>query len=118
MRVLVASALCLSLAGCFSLTGPKPIPEWAMGPEAASVDEPQPKARRKPVAYRVPAVRTTVDIGTVVTQPAGLSRAALRAQTVVQADPADPPPYTAEWQAREDAADDRLLRSMNICRGC
>ena len=30
MRVFIALALCVPLAGCFSLTGPKPLPEWAM----------------------------------------------------------------------------------------
>jgi len=27
-------------------------------------------------------------------------------------------PFTPEWQAREDAFDNRLRRTMNICRGC
>jgi len=27
-------------------------------------------------------------------------------------------PFTPEWQAREDAFDARLRRTMNICRGC
>jgi hypothetical protein len=27
-------------------------------------------------------------------------------------------PFTPEWQAREDAFDKRLRRTMNICRGC
>jgi hypothetical protein len=33
--------------------------------------------------------------------------------------PAEPTAFSAEWQAREDARDVRLRRSMgNICRGC
>ena len=31
---------------------------------------------------------------------------------------ADLLPFTPEWQAREDALDERLRRTMNICRGC
>jgi hypothetical protein len=27
-------------------------------------------------------------------------------------------PFSTEWQAREDAFDNKVRRTMNICRGC
>ena len=52
MRVLVALALCVPLGGCFSLTGPKPLPEWAMNPQQQEANATQAKPRQCAVAQR------------------------------------------------------------------
>src|SRR3954471_19182021 len=61
MRFLLL-ALSLPLAGCFSVTGPKPVPEWAMNPQGGEAyAEPQPQ-RRSAVRQRAPEVaRETAD---------------------------------------------------------
>ena len=123
MRVLVALALCVPLAGCFSLTGPKPLPEWAMNPQQQEASAPQAKPRRA-VVHREPRqveVEVADRSGSVAVptqvQPAGLAKDGAqppRAST----QPRDVTAFSAEWKAREDAEDEKLRRSMNICRGC
>jgi len=133
MRILVVLALTMPLAGCFSLTAPKTIPEWAMSPQAEIAAEPRAKSRTV-AAVRRPAVQVVERTGTVSDaptnmQPAGLGSAVVRA--VVRAKPtalqppafaaqsSEPTAFSPEWQAREDARDGTLRRSMgNICRGC
>ena len=119
MRIVVALALCLPLAGCFSLTGPKALPEWAMHPQPQAAGEARAapnsrSARREP---REPS-RTVADradrVPTIV-RPAGLKDGSERGRAE---QPSDVTAYSPEWQAREDAADARLRRSMGICRGC
>src|SRR5258708_1810320 len=131
MRILVVLALTMPLAGCFSLTAPKTIPEWAMSPQAEAA-EPRAKPSRN-VAVRRPAVQVVESTGTISDaptnmRPAGLGPAVVRA--VVRAKPtalqppafaaqsSEPTAFSPEWQAREDARDGTLRRSMgNICRG-
>jgi hypothetical protein len=76
MRYLIVIALSMLLAGCFSLTAPKPIPEWAMNPQAENVAEPQAKPRRS-VAARRPAVHVVEQTGTVSDAPTNVEPAAL-----------------------------------------
>ena len=124
MRILIVLALSMPLAGCFSLTAPKPIPEWAMQPQASAV-EPAVKPQRAAVVDRAPPVEHQVAdrSGTVVgaptyVQPAGLNHAVVR-QKPTALTPRDVTAFSAEWHAREDARDADLKRSMNnICRGC
>jgi len=135
MRILVVLALTMLLAGCFSLTVPKTIPEWAMSPQAenspqADNAEPRAKPRRTAAAVRRPAVQVVEQTDTVSdaptnVQPAGLGPAVVRAKPTALDPPAftaqssEPTTFSPEWQAREDARDGTLRRSMgNICRGC
>ena len=122
MRLPIALVLCVPLAGCFSLTGPKPLPEWAMNPQQEA-SAPQARPRRAVVQRAPREVETPVEIadrsGSVAVptnvQPAGLAKdGASRASM----QPRTPTAFSAEWKAREDAEDDKLRRSMNICRGC
>jgi hypothetical protein len=131
MRIVVLLALSVPLAGCFSLTAEKPIPEWAMQPHAVVAEPgavPQRSAavRRhhapKTVAAR-PRIDLTASIDTMPTnvQPAGLNHAVVRRRPTAlgTGNPTDMTAFSPEWHAREDARDADLKRSMNnICRGC
>jgi hypothetical protein len=139
MRILIVVALTMPLAGCFSLTAPnfslvapKTVPEWAMDQQAENTAEPSAKPRRN-VAVRRPAptaVQVVEQTGTISDaptnmQPAGLGHAVVRAKPTALPSPelsarsSEPAAFSAEWQAREDARDGTLRRSMgNICRGC
>lgn len=95
MRILVLALLCLPLAGCFGLTWPPPpLPDWAMSPHAEVAAPTRASATR-----RASSQRGRSQIGTNPARD-------------------DILPFTPEWQAREDAFDAQLRRSMNICRGC
>lgn len=106
VRIAVVAALGLPLAGCFGVTlPPKELPEWAMNPQAAeAVSSP----RRSKAARRLTEQTATVSY---------VARGA-REQSTQAAKPADVKPFSPEWQAREDAADNRLRRSMSICGRC
>ena len=99
VRIAIIALLGFLPAAC----GPKPLPEWAMRPQVEAV-APARVARLKraqDAAWRTPR------------------RTAPRSQLTGPAIPeADLLPFTPEWQAREDAFDERLRRTMNICRGC
>ena len=120
MRVLVALALCMPLAGSFSLTGPKALPEWAMNPEQVT-EAPASRPRRAAV-YRAPveAEVEVADRSGAVAVPTNVQPAGLAKDGVSRASPSprEPTAFSAEWKAREDAEDEKLRRSMNICRGC
>jgi hypothetical protein len=122
LRGLLLLALALPLGGCFSVTAPKEIPGWAM----SSAAEPAEPARRK-VARRTPRAvgeETVSERPTVtgnVAMPTNGERPAVR--TVTRPSPSPSPsssmtPFTPEWHARENAADEQLRRRMNICNGC
>jgi hypothetical protein len=97
MRVFAIALLSLPLAGCFGLTmPPPPLPDWAMRPQGEWTIAARPKTVRRVPAHRGP--------GQAVRSPTGAQ--------------ADVLPFSAAWQAREDALDARLRRSMNICTGC
>lgn len=109
VQIAVVAALGLPLAGCFGVTlPPKELPEWAMNPQAA---ETAPAPARTKAARRV---KGTPDQSATVSYVAGDTRE----QSTQATRPADVKPFSAEWQAREDAADNRLRRSMSICGGC
>ena len=130
MRFLLL-ALCLPLAGCFSLAGPKPVPEWAMVSQASDLDQrdatPTRTARVKHPVKR-PAVETEVATAPVrsssesaptMTQSAGLGHAIVRRKPTALAPARDVTAFSAEWHAREDVRDANIKRSMsNVCRGC
>ena len=125
MRILAVFVLSLPLAGCFgvSLVAPKPIPEWAMQPQADASEPARPQRvateRRAPRVVRE-ATRQTASASDapINVQPAGLTRSVVRKKPTALGND-DVPAYTPEWQAREDARDAQLRRSMNnVCRGC
>lgn len=122
MRFAVALALCVPLAGCFSLTAPKTIPDWAMSPQAANPDEPQAKPRRVAVRRNVERVAVRPAERNLSGEPTNARSAGLSSERRGEAASATQgtgtKPYSAEWQAREDALDDKLRRRMNICNGC
>lgn len=100
-RLLVVMATSVPLAGCMTLP-PKPLPDWAMSPRAAPVRTSQSKAAApNTVARRVPEYTGSV----LYTAPTG-------------APEHDVLPFSPEWQAREDAFENKLRRTMSICRGC
>jgi hypothetical protein len=127
MRILAVLVLSLPLAGCFGVTlvAPKTIPEWAMQPQA---DATEPAARPQRVATepRAPrvvreAARQTASASDapINVQPAGLTRSVVRRKPTALGNDHDVAAYTPEWQAREDAREAQLKRSMNnVCRGC
>ena len=122
MRVFVVLALCVPLGGCFSLTGPKALPEWAMSSPQHEASATPARPRQRAIAQRQPrqvdvADSTAVGIPTNV-QPAGLANAGSRTAPARAAEPADVTAFSPEWQAREAEADARLRRSMRICSGC
>jgi len=124
MRVFVVLALCVPLGGCFSLGGPKPLPEWAMSTHQHEASATQTRSRQRAVAQRQPQQVDVADSsGSVVgdptnVRPARLAKRVTRTTPARAAQPADATAFSPEWQAREDAADARLRRSMRICSGC
>ncbi|TMJ04559.1 MAG: hypothetical protein E6G97_06295 [Alphaproteobacteria bacterium] len=82
------------LAGC----GPKPLPEWAMSGQVERVTIARSKTAR------------IIETGLTDRGPPP-SRTSIQPQAELL-------PFTPEWQAREEAFDNRLRRTMNICRGC
>jgi hypothetical protein len=127
MRILSVVALSLPLAGCFgvSLVAPKPVPDWAMQPQADAT-EPAARPQRVAAERRAPrvvrqAVEQTASVSDAPTyvQPAQLTRPIVRKKPTALSDGKDVTAYSPEWQAREDALDAELKRSMsNVCRGC
>jgi hypothetical protein len=96
----------LPLAGCFGVTiPPKPLPEWAMHPQA---EEAQP-ARQRFVRRQAP--RTVVRRGAPEQTASASYGGPATASTETK-------PFSPEWAARENALDDRLRRRMHICGGC
>src|SRR5258708_5649554 len=103
MRILIALALSVPLAGCFSLTAPKPIPEWAMQPQTSAVEpaaRPQRAAavrRRAPVVERQVADQTGSVVGApTYVQPAGLNHAVVRNKPTALTT-SDVTAFSAEW---------------------
>ncbi len=98
VRIVTIALLSLPLAGCYGILVPKPLPDWAMRPQVEPLEAARIKtARIKPVRDTGPGRTTRLTPNTPE---------------------ADVLPFTPEWQAREDAFDERLRRTMNICRGC
>jgi hypothetical protein len=126
MRILIVLALSVPLAGCFSLTASKPIPEWAMQPQADVTVEPAVRPQRAATAPREPVRVARQSAGTATDAPisvraAGLTHSAVRKRptALTEETPRDVTAFSAEWHAREEARDIQLRRSMNnICRGC
>jgi hypothetical protein len=92
VRIAIIALLVAALAGC----APKPLPDWAL--------------QRPGSAARAQLARD-------------LARPARDRGPPPSVAPLDRPrddllPFTPEWQAREQAFDERLRRTMNICRGC
>lgn len=105
MRTIIIIVLAAPLGGCFGLVGaPKPIPEWAMAIPVEVRKEARRDEKRRAQA-RYPVEHT----GSV---PVSLGLTGAR--------PLLPTPiaFSPEWQAQQDAADEKLRRSMNICTGC
>ena len=89
MRIAIIALLGVPLAGC----SPKPLPDWAVNRQATPVE-----------SARIAVARRTPDRPAARVAPTGPQTELL--------------PFTPEWQAREDAFDQQLRRTMNICRGC
>ena len=92
---MIIALLGVPLAGC----SPKPLPDWAVNRQVEPAAALRIKAARnleRPAPDRGPPPHVT---------PTEMPQAELL-------------PFTPQWQAREDAFDNRLRRTMNICRGC
>jgi len=143
MRTLLLLALSLPLAGCFSVTAPKPVPEWAMNRQSAAAQGDAQPQRSAAVRQRVrPA---TPDETTQLppaegyaaassgarmtdaapngarptnTQSAGLGKAVVRSKpTALPKDATAATSTVAEpdWHAH----DGEVAHTLNsICRGC
>jgi hypothetical protein len=127
MRILIVLALSVPLAGCFSLTAQKPIPEWAMQAQSDAIVEPAARPQRSAAAPREPVRIARQSAGTATDAPinvraAGLTHSVARKRPtalLTGETPRDVTAFSAEWHAREEARDADLKRSMNnICRGC
>ena len=94
MRRAIIALLGVALAGC----APKPLPDWVVARQGEPV-----------VAARVEGARTMARAGPDRGPPPHITPT--NPQT-------DLLPFTPEWQAREEAFDNQLRRTMNICRGC
>jgi len=106
VRFAVIAVLGLPLAGCLGVTmPPKELPEWAMQPQAADIAP----ARQRTVRRATP--RTVAQRG----EPDQTAAASYAGPSATSSETM---PFTPEWTARENAADDRLRRSMHICGGC
>ena len=92
MRVAIIMVLCGLLVGC----GPRPLPDWVVARKAGPVVH---------VPIREARIAKRPDRG----PPAHVTPTQSHTELL---------PFTPEWQAREDAFDNRLRRTMNICRGC
>ena len=103
-RLLVLS-LAAPLGGCCGVTASREIPPWAMATGAGHGEPAKPARRiaRPRVVAHDTAAETPLVTGSVRAQPRASS---------------NPTAYTPEWFAQEQAADERLRRQMNICRGC
>jgi len=106
--IVTVVALGLPLGGCFNLLPPKPLPDWAMNPQAQT-NEAAP-AREKTARVARERARRSVEVGALTSDSTREASGYSATDTLK--------PYTPEWQAREDAADARLRRQMNICNGC
>lgn len=107
MRVTMLALLCLPLAGCFGVTWPPPpLPDWAMHPQARMHRQAEPARPTGVAAARMPSRREPGEAGV-----------ASRTLPNTRGDD-DVLPFSAQWQAREEALDKELRRTMNICRGC
>ena len=100
MRIAVLLLLCLPLAGCFGVTWPPPpLPDWAMSPHAE------------------PAAPTRARVARRVTSQSAPGQTSSNSKAVPTRE-GDVLPFSAAWQAREEALDKQLRRTMDICRGC
>ena len=126
MRIFFVLALSVPLAGCFSLTAQRPIPEWAMQAQSDATVEPAPRPQRSAAAPREPVRVARQSDGTATdapinVRPAGLTHSVARKRpTALLTEPAaDVTAFSTEWHAREEARDAQIRRSMNnVCRGC
>ena len=126
MRIVIVLALSVPLAGCFSLTASKPIPEWAMQPQADAASEPAARPHRAAAVRRQPVQVARQSVGVATDAPinvraAGLTHSVVRKRPTALTEETAPDvtAFSREWHAREDARDAQLKRSMNnICRGC
>jgi len=93
VRIVTIAILGAALAGC----APKDLPDWAVvRPVQGAGERAQPaRAVERPMYDRGPPARATS------TQPE---------EEIL--------PFTPAWQAREDAHDRQLRRSMHICGNC
>ncbi|HMK78352.1 MAG TPA: hypothetical protein VK438_01820 [Xanthobacteraceae bacterium] len=141
MRTVLLLALTLPLAGCFSVTAPKPVPEWAMNPQpdGAQGASPQRSAamlqRARPAAPDsaepapapgLAAVSTSgqmsdaqpTGVRPTTTPPTAAKKVVVRRKpTALPKETAAAAPTVAEpdWHAR----DGEVARTLNsICRGC
>src|SRR5262245_46602454 len=112
MRVLpsvIVVALAVPLAGCFSVTAPKEIPGWAMSSQAEPEQPRARTARRATPRNTEHAYSTEMPTNTGnVAMSMGAAPPA-RPRRVIATEQG-PTAFSAEWHAREDAADEKLRR--------
>jgi hypothetical protein len=113
VRFAIVASLGLPLAGCFGVAMPeKPVPDWALSPQAQDQADTTRSEPRKPrTARRTAPARYTDSERTLVTgEVSGTPQSS--------APSSGPKPNSPEWLAQENARDAQLRRRMNICNGC
>ena len=111
--IIATFVVSVPLAGCYGVTVPKPLPDWAMHQGAQTSERLVAKPRRPIAPQREHVLKGA---------PNRTEDVAARAVSPIDRRPAAAPPrmapYTPEWQAREEALDNQLRRRMHICNGC
>jgi hypothetical protein len=115
---ILAAAACLGLAGCSSSSTlshyTHATPEAAGMTANSAPDGIGPSAEAPEQAESRPAARAPSPA-----QSRASARAAdISARAAARPAASDPTPFSEEWWTRENNADARLKRSMDICRGC
>ena len=114
---LIVLVLAAPLGGCFSLTAQKTVPEWAMAPQAQSVEQPRTRVSRARAPRRGAEEHTATVVMPTYSDNVAMSIGD-RPRPAPQPAHAAPTNFSAEWYAQEHAADEQLRRRMNICNGC
>jgi hypothetical protein len=118
---ILTAAACLSLAACSSSSTlshyTHATPEAAAIAASSAPDGTGPAAEALEQAEsRRPAARAAAQASAQAASPARAADISARAAARPAA--SDPTPFSEEWWTRENNADARLKRSMDICRGC
>lgn len=93
----------------------QPLPDWAMSQQQQQQQqvEQEPSKRVRTVRRAVPSPSQRVPDRT-----ANASYTATGSIVTGSVARDDIKPFSPEWHSRENAADARLRRTMDICRGC
>jgi hypothetical protein len=106
-RFAAVALLAFPLGGCLGVTIPsRPLPDWAMSPQAQYEEEPAAAPSRHRAVRRAAPPQEVSSSGALISDE-------------VSATPQAPAKPSARARpAREDESDASLRQTMTICRGC